>query len=96
MMANLQDIWGARAGRAKRDALVSSLLPQRTKERENLYRSVSLQQEQLSNPEQQTQTTGAILRAFWENGLHASFLKQKGQLLIIFWKMKEVQVSQRP
>lgn len=30
MMADLQDIWGARAGRGKRDALVSPLLPQRT------------------------------------------------------------------
>lgn len=62
----------------------------------NLYSSVSLQKEQLSNPEQRTQSTGAIRTALWENGLHASFLKQKGQLFIIFWKVKEVHVSQRP
>lgn len=35
-------------------------------------------------------------RALWENGLHAHFLKQRSQLIILFWKMKEVQVSQRP
>ena len=46
----------------------------------DLHRSVNLQKEQLSNQEQQTQTTGSIPRALWENGLHARFLQQRSQL----------------
>lgn len=76
-MAGPQDSWGSKAGRAGRCGWGSELccFLHYSADSDNPYRSVTLQKEQLSSPEQQTPTAGSIPKAFWERWFVCPFPK---------------------